>query len=131
MVLDLQKMPKEEYSKLDFDWYYYRKIVLNNNSWDKLIQWGHHNEVIDKPHYLLSVQGDGRLVRKYVTGYEIKTDWGMVELPVFDHERGRLKNYMKIQKQFLKLSIAKDTTLSVPSTAGLIKTFSSFGWLRG
>ena len=31
MVLDLQKLPKNEYKQLQVDWYYYRKIVLNNN----------------------------------------------------------------------------------------------------
>ena len=32
MVLDLQKLPKDEYEQLQVDWYYFRKIVLNNNS---------------------------------------------------------------------------------------------------
>lgn len=113
MVLDLQKMPKEEYCKLHFDWFYYRKIVLNNNTWSRLIEWDHHYDVIDKPHYLLSVQGDGRLVRKYVTGYEIKTDWGTVELPVFDHERGRLKNYMNYHFKVRYKQLQLDALYSV------------------
>ena len=119
MVLDLQKLPEDEYKQLQVDWYYYRKIVLNNNLWNKLIQWGHYSDVIDKPHYLLSIQSDGHLARKYVTGYEIKTDWGMVELPVFDHERGRLKNYMNyhFKVRYKQLQINVLYSLGLPLTA--------------
>ena len=119
MVVNVYKIPKEKYNELRFDWFYYRKIVLNNNNWNKLIQWDHQCDIIDKPYYIISVEDNGNFVRKYVTGYEIKTDWGIVELPVFDHERGKLKNFMNyhFKVKYKELQINALYSLGFPLTA--------------
>lgn len=83
---------------MEIDWFYYRKIILDNSNYLNIKNICVTNYDIPKncAYYLLRED-------QYVIGYSIKTNYGEIEMPVFDHIRGKLVN--KLHKELIRKKI--------------------------
>ena len=87
------------YNLVIMNWYFYHKYILNNNnSRNMLIKTSNYEIPKNCPYYLLTND-------IYVIGYNLKTDYGETELPVYCNNRA--KNQTKVLNQLKYVCVYK------------------------